>query len=97
MPADRSGRRSVIEDLARGDLIHTEIARKYGRSVQGIRQFSSRNHTEVSRRRAVLQGELNAATADQWVTERPSSGICTGSTMRTWTPAYPTRISTIGR
>jgi hypothetical protein len=74
MPADRSGRRSVIEDLARGDLIHTEIARKYGRSVQGIRQFSSRNHTEVSRRRAVLQGELNAATADQWVTEKAQLG-----------------------
>jgi hypothetical protein len=56
---------ALVDDLARGDRTHAQLAEEYGRSPDAIHQFASRNSAEIARRRAVLQGELGAETAEK--------------------------------
>jgi hypothetical protein len=60
----------LVEALALGKLTHAELADKYGRHIQTIHQFSARNHYEIAHRRQELHGQLNAATADEWVKDK---------------------------
>jgi hypothetical protein len=51
-------REALINDLARGDLTHTQLAEKYdGRHPQAIAQFAVRNKAEI----AVVQAGHNTA------------------------------------
>lgn len=50
-------REELVQDLARGDLTHTQLAEKYSRHVQAISQFSVRNRAEI----AVIQAGHNKA------------------------------------
>jgi len=54
-------RRGRIEDLARGEHSHTELAEKWGISLQGVREWSSDNGPDVDARKRELQSELNDA------------------------------------
>ena len=47
-----------------------DLATKYGRSFDAIRQFSSRNSSTIATRRAELQGELNAETSHLWISDQ---------------------------
>ena len=46
---------------------HADVATKYERSFQAIKQFSMRNAAEIQVRRRELQGELAAETTHLWV------------------------------
>ena len=61
---------ALVDDLARGDRTHAQLAEEYGRSPDAIHQFASRNSAEIARRRAVLQGELGAETAEKWIRDK---------------------------
>jgi hypothetical protein len=50
-------REELVQDLARGDLTHTQLAEKYDRHVQAIAQFAVRNKAEI----AVIQAGHNKA------------------------------------
>jgi hypothetical protein len=50
-------REELVQDLARGDLTHTQLAEKHGRHVQTIAQFSVRNKAEI----AIVQAGHNKA------------------------------------
>jgi hypothetical protein len=50
-------REELVNDLARGELTHTQLAEKYGRYVQTIAQFSVRNKAEI----AIVQAGHNKA------------------------------------
>jgi hypothetical protein len=50
-------REELVQDLARGDLTHTQLAAKYGRHPQAIAQLSVRNKAEI----AVIQAGHNKA------------------------------------
>jgi hypothetical protein len=52
-PDIRGERRAeLVDDLAKGELTHTQLAEKYGRHVQTIAQFSVRNRAEIQVARA---------------------------------------------
>jgi hypothetical protein len=59
-----------------------ELAVKYGRSHQAIKQFSARNAAEIAGRRQVLLGEVDAEAANLWVSDKTTrialhpSGTC---------------------
>ena len=50
-------REELVQDLARGDLTHAQLAEKYGRHPQAIAQFAVRNKAEI----AVIQAGHNKA------------------------------------
>jgi hypothetical protein len=50
-------REELVQDLARGDLTHAQLAEKHDRHVQTIAQFSVRNKAEI----AVIQAGHNKA------------------------------------
>jgi hypothetical protein len=63
-------RADLVDDLARGDLPHEQLATKYGRTLQTIREFSARNSAEIQGRRQVLQGALAEETKHLWVADK---------------------------
>ena len=60
-------RHALVEDLALARQTQAELAVKYGRSHQAVKQFSARNAAEITSRRRVLQGELATETDHLWV------------------------------
>ena len=58
-----------MDDLAK-DIRHADLATKYERSLDAIRQFSARNAAAIATRRAELLGELNAETSHLWITDQ---------------------------
>jgi hypothetical protein len=47
-------RTELVRDLALGTETHDQLAEKYGRTVQAIHQFSSRNKDEIRRAKQAL-------------------------------------------
>lgn len=50
-------REELVQDLARGDLTHAQLAEKYSRHPQAVAQFAVRNKAEI----AVIQAGHNKA------------------------------------
>ena len=63
-------RLALVEDLALAKQTHAELAAKYGRSHQAVKQFSARNAAEIAIRRQVLLGEVDAEGAHLWVSDK---------------------------
>jgi hypothetical protein len=63
-------RADLVDDLAQGDLLHEQLAAKYGRTLQTIREFSARNHAEIQGRRRELHGALAEESTHRWVADK---------------------------
>jgi hypothetical protein len=60
-------RAELIRDLALGELTHPELAEKYGRAVQSIANFSSRNSDAIRRAKQVQSDEYQGLSyAGKW-------------------------------
>jgi hypothetical protein len=69
-PIRGEDRLALVEDLALGKLTGAQLAEKWGRSHQAIKQFSARNSAEIASRRRVLLGEVDAEAAHAWVANK---------------------------
>jgi hypothetical protein len=56
-------RAELVRELALGELTHDQLAEKYERSPDAIKQFASRNKDEVRRTKQALIADAS----DEWV------------------------------
>ncbi len=71
---------SLVRDQALGEGTHGQLAEKYGRSLDAIKQFASRNAGEINE----AKQEMSREDIEPWVLRSVIAWPCIGSRLSRW-------------